>query len=172
MMVQLDRTQVPVTARATAPAARALRCRTPSAAPAPARPRPNPAVHRRVHTDRRPASGVVAQRPMVPAARRTRCQQTHADPGFRLGRWPRLTITVCVLVVGLLFATGALPTGSPPAAGTQSVTVHAGDTLWSIAHTAAPGEDVRATVERIREFNGLTQLAALPVGMVLIVPAG
>lgn len=109
---------------------------------------------------------------MAPTALRTRCEQTRQDPGFRLGRWARLTITASVLVVGVLFATGALPVGSSPAAATQSVTVHAGDTLWSIAQSAAPGQDVRAVVDRIRDLNGLSQLDTLPEGMVLVVPAG
>lgn len=177
MTVQLDRSSASVPVPASTPrAAGTLRTTNRGVAPAPVRPnkstRPNTPARPRVPADRRPPSSVVAQRPMVPAAARARCEQTRQDPGFRLGRWARLTITASVLVVGLLFATGALPVGSPPAVATQSVTVHAGDTLWSIARSAAPGQDVRLVVDRIRDLNGLTQLDALPDGMVLVVPAG
>ncbi|MDQ2845530.1 MAG: LysM peptidoglycan-binding domain-containing protein [Actinomycetota bacterium] len=177
MTVQLDRSYVSVPVRASAPrAASTLRTTIRGVAPTPVRPnkstRPNTSVRPRVPADRRPASGVLAQRAMVPAAARARCEQTRQDQGFRLGRWARLTITASVLVVGLLFATGALPVGSPPATATRSVTVHPGDTLWSIARSAAPGQDVRLVVDRIRDLNGLTQLDLLPAGMVLVVPAG
>lgn len=177
MTVQLDRSYASVPVRASTPrAASTLRTTVRAVPPAPVRPnkatRPNTSARPRVPANRRPAAGVVGQRPMVPAAVRARCEQTRLDPGFRLDRWARLTITASVLVVGLLFATGALPVGSPPAAATHSVTVHAGDTLWSIAQSAAPGQDVRVVVDRIRHLNGLTQLDALPAGMVLVVPAG
>lgn len=96
--------------------------------------------------------------------------------GYRLGRWARLSITLTVLLVGLLFATGALPVGSgqDPTA-IAHVTVHPGDTLWSIAGAAMPGTDTGAVVERIRDLNGLDALgpgAVLPVGLELAVPAG
>ncbi|MDQ6657727.1 MAG: LysM peptidoglycan-binding domain-containing protein [Actinomycetota bacterium] len=177
MTVRLDRSRASVPVRASTPrAADAVRATIGDLVPAPLGPgkatRPYSSVRPRVPATRRPASGVVAQRPMGPTAARARCVQTRQDPGFRLGRWARLTISASVLVVGLLFATGGLPVGPPPAAANHSVTVHVGDTLWSIARSAAPGQDARLVVERIRDLNGLTQLDRLPAGMMLLVPAG
>ena len=51
------------------------------------------------------------------------------------------------------------------------VTVRSGDTLWEIAATATePGEDVRATIHRILELNGMTSSTIRP-GQLLVVPA-
>ena len=50
------------------------------------------------------------------------------------------------------------------------VTVHTGQTLWSIAKQATlPGEDVRDTVYQICELNHLSSNVILP-GMKLILP--
>jgi len=56
-------------------------------------------------------------------------------------------------------------------AATTTVTVGAGETLWSLAGTAAsPGEDLREVVEEIRALNGLVS-SDLAVGQELLVPA-
>jgi LysM repeat protein len=55
-------------------------------------------------------------------------------------------------------------------AATTTVTVGAGETLWSLAGTAAsPGEDLREVVEEIRALNGLVS-SDLAVGQELLVP--
>jgi LysM domain len=48
------------------------------------------------------------------------------------------------------------------------VTVQPGDTLWSIAHEAAPEEDPRDVIERIEDLNVLD--GSLQVGQKLAVP--
>ena len=94
------------------------------------------------------------------------------------------------LVVGLtllaITAVTRIAGGSPsPAAGELSptsaaaasaagvaaptVVVQPGDTLWSIAAAAAPGVDVRITVDRIVALNGS---APIVVGQELELPAG
>jgi LysM repeat protein len=54
-------------------------------------------------------------------------------------------------------------------AGSSSVVVRPGDTLWSVASTVAGDDDVRAVVDRIREVNGLRGSAIRP-GQVLLLP--
>lgn len=130
----------------------------------------------RVPNRHRPASGQLST-PLVAAPGRSNCTRAEREAsGYRIGRWARLSITVTVLVVGLLFATGALPVGAggDPAAITH-VVVHPGDTLWSIAGRTVPNGETGAVVERIRQLNGLDELgpaAALPVGLELVVPTG
>ena len=54
-------------------------------------------------------------------------------------------------------------------AGESSVVVQSGDTLWSIATSAAGGDDVRTVVHRIQELNGLDGADVIP-GQVLQLP--
>lgn len=48
-------------------------------------------------------------------------------------------------------------------------TVGAGDTLWTIAETVAPGSDPRVTIEWMRQHNAGT-LQVLQPGQIVIVP--
>jgi len=52
----------------------------------------------------------------------------------------------------------------------RQVRVHPGQTLWDIAHRVAPDSDVRTTVDRIVELNGLSGAGDLRVGENLRVP--
>ncbi|MFP5369185.1 MAG: LysM peptidoglycan-binding domain-containing protein [Actinomycetes bacterium] len=63
------------------------------------------------------------------------------------------------------------PDGGPGLrlAGTNSVVVEQGDTLWSIATSVAVDEDVRVVVDRIQELNGLRGTDVVP-GQVLLLP--
>jgi nucleoid-associated protein YgaU len=62
--------------------------------------------------------------------------------------------------------------GPRTAARTTTVLVQPGQTLWEIAGEVAPaGTDVRATVDRIAELNGLQRAGDLEVGQRLVVPA-
>lgn len=74
--------------------------------------------------------------------------------------------TIVVALVLLLPSTGH-------ADGVEATTRHqvrAGDSLWTIAETAtAPGADVRAVIETIRELNGLDDSVIIP-GQRLEVP--
>jgi LysM repeat protein len=51
----------------------------------------------------------------------------------------------------------------------RTVVVHSGDTLWSIAASAAPSADPRVTVEKIRVLNHLDG-GAVQVGQQLQLP--
>jgi nucleoid-associated protein YgaU len=54
-------------------------------------------------------------------------------------------------------------------AGSSTVVVQPGDTLWSIARRLAPEEDTRAVVDAIVDRNGLDGVDLLP-GAVLELP--
>ena len=66
---------------------------------------------------------------------------------------------------------GAL--GGPEAVPVARTTyvVRSGDTLWSIAETASPGEDPRPLVDAIVAANGIDPGALVP-GQTLVVPLG
>lgn len=82
----------------------------------------------------------------------------------------RLSVLMVLLVVTFLLFSG---TGSASAPSiTVEHRVRAGDTLWDIAsQITAPGEDVRASIDRIMQLNGL-ETSGLRTGQVLLVPAG
>jgi nucleoid-associated protein YgaU len=62
--------------------------------------------------------------------------------------------------------------GPRTAIRTTTVLVQPGQTLWEIAGEVAPaGTDVRVTVDRIAELNGLQRAGDLEVGQRLVVPA-
>ena len=90
-------------------------------------------------------------RPTVASARKP--QQAK----LRLTRRGQIVLTL--LVTGLLLAVFSLGRFSAGASGDpvphRTVVVHSGDTLWSIAATAAPSADPRVTVEKIRLLNHL-----------------
>lgn len=166
MTMQLERSYRPARASATSAIPGSVPQR--SNRPAPERMRP------RVPARRGPASGLVGLPPMVPAASAVPCAEPR-ESGYRLGRWARLTITLSVVVLAVLFTTGALPAATTDPPATSQVTVHSGDTLFSIADDAVSGGELGQMVEQIRRLNGLDDLAAglqLPVGMVLVVPSG
>jgi len=74
--------------------------------------------------------------------------------------------------VGLLFwgLLAGVPAGSAPA-GAASVVVQSGDTLWGIASSRYPGEDVRQRIGQILELNRLSSPVIQP-GEVLLLPPG
>ena len=75
--------------------------------------------------------------------------------------------TLVVVMVLLLPSTGH----ADDITATVEHHVVAGDTLWTIADEATPpGEDVRTTIEAIKELNGLADSVIVP-GQRLIVPA-
>jgi hypothetical protein len=74
--------------------------------------------------------------------------------------------------VGLTAALGASlggGSGDLRLAGSGSVVVDEGDTLWSIARAVAPEEDPRAVVYEISEVNDLDGAGLVP-GQVLQLP--
>jgi len=80
-----------------------------------------------------------------------------------------LAVAAAAAVIGLASLAGS-GTGSVPES-TTVVRVQPGQTLWEIAEESAPGSDTDAVVSRIRELNGLGEVALRP-GQPLTVPAG
>ena len=72
---------------------------------------------------------------------------------------------VAVGVVGLARAS-APSTGAPHRTVPDTVTVHSGDTLWSIAGRVAPQRDPSAEVADLQQLNRLSGVALVP-GQVL-----
>jgi nucleoid-associated protein YgaU len=82
----------------------------------------------------------------------------------------RLLILLTALAAIFLLLSGSVAASAPSI--TVEHRVRAGDTLWVIAsELTAPGEDVRATVELIRDINDL-ETSGLQTGQVLLIPAG
>jgi Tfp pilus assembly protein FimV len=94
---------------------------------------------------------------------------TAAGP-LQLTRRGLVVVTAAVLALGAalvwLAALSAPSAGPGPARGPAGVTVHAGDTLWSIATRVAPDRDPRAEVGALRRLNHVTG-ARLTPGQVL-----
>ena len=93
-------------------------------------------------------------------------------PPLRLTRRGVLVLCAAVAVlamalVGLAWHSApAATSGARPASVPDTVTVHAGDTLWSIAAEVAPQRDPRAEVGDLQRLNGLSGVALVP-GQVL-----
>ncbi|MBI1377383.1 MAG: LysM peptidoglycan-binding domain-containing protein [Frankiales bacterium] len=60
----------------------------------------------------------------------------------------------------------------PATPATTTVVVQPGETLWQVARAVAPDADVRDTIARIQDLNGLTGPGAATVrpGQSLVVP--
>jgi hypothetical protein len=94
---------------------------------------------------------------------------------------PRLTRRGRLLLLGLLVALtfaafslcrvsgNADTSGARTATSYPKVVVQPGDTLWSIARAAHPGQDPRGYVQRIVDLNGLPS-SDVRTGQVLSLP--
>jgi Tfp pilus assembly protein FimV len=99
--------------------------------------------------------------------------QTRSGP-LRLTRRGRLVVFLAglVAVLAVLFvvlsdvATGTAERGEP--VPVKMVQVESGDTLWTIASRAAPGQDPRDLIDEIEELNALH--GSLQVGSKIAVP--
>ncbi|HWA67335.1 MAG TPA: LysM peptidoglycan-binding domain-containing protein [Mycobacteriales bacterium] len=94
----------------------------------------------------------------------------------RLTRRGRVVITL-VMMVGLVLAGFTLGRGSSQAAGHarvahRTVTVEAGDTLWSVAARVAPHADPRDVVDEITAMNRLASAVVQPGERLLVPVAG
>jgi hypothetical protein len=86
-------------------------------------------------------------------------------PLRHLGRWALVVVVVVCVSVGLSkVALG----DSPPVNAT--VVVQPGDTLWGIASTRYPTDDIRVRVDEIERLNGLHS-PQIEVGETLKLPA-
>jgi nucleoid-associated protein YgaU len=102
-------------------------------------------------------------------ASRPNAQQT-----VRLTRRGRIVVGVVGFLAALVLMVGVTVIGSPAlvaadASATQSHTVRAGETLWSIAAASAGSGDVQAVLFEIRRLNDLATSQIVP-GQVLQVP--
>lgn len=88
----------------------------------------------------------------------------------RRGR--RVVQAVAVLLAGAALFSGGRAVAESPAAGVSvdSYTVGSGETLWSIASAfTGPGQDVRDTVDRLADLNGMSG-SGLTAGEQILVP--
>ena len=101
----------------------------------------------------RPRRPQVDGRPPVPLRLTARGRRVVAGLSIAIG----LSIAA-VTVVGVELNRGS----GLQLAGSDTVVVRSGDTLWSIALDVAPEEDPRAVVDAIVELNGLDSVDLLP----------
>ena len=93
----------------------------------------------------------------------------------RLTRRGRLVLVLAMITIALVaFTLGRVGSSQAATAHTAHVpyaqtTVHAGETLWSVAQRVAPGHDLRNVVEQIRALNHLDTVA-VQVGQQLLLP--
>lgn len=78
------------------------------------------------------------------------------------------TVAAGVVVSGILLLGGVASGGA--STGPHQVVVHAGDTLWAIAGSHYPGDDLQERVTQIEAVNHLPSAAITP-GEVLNLPA-
>jgi hypothetical protein len=118
-----------------------------------------------------PVRPPVGQRTSTPELR-VRSRRGPSEVCLPLGEPARLTrrgvvvlsIAVAVAGAGLMLVarwSHPAPETAPPASGSV-LTVHPGDTLWSIARAVAPERDPRAVVAKLRERNRLTTVDLTP----------
>jgi LysM repeat protein len=114
----------------------------------------------------------------TPRVRATRPET--ANPPLRLTRRGRVVVAVAAALVlaalSLVIASTAQATNHPVSAraaqqGLAQVTVHPGQSLWSVAESADPAADTRVVVQQIIELNGLTGNVVF-TGQRLWVPRG
>jgi LysM domain-containing protein len=117
-----------------------------------------------------------ARRRVAPAAA---ARDTPGVP-LRLTRRGRLAVAVAaallVTVISLLAAGAAQATNHGPASGAArhrlvQVVVRPGQSLWSVAEKAAPGQDTRAVIQQIIDLNSLNGDTVF-AGQQLWVPRG
>jgi hypothetical protein len=122
--------------------------------------------------------------PPAPASSQTpRAQATRpetANPPLRLTRRGRVVVAVAAALVlaalSLVITSAAQATNHPVSSraaqqGLAEVTVHPGQSLWSVAENADPAADTRVVIQRIVELNGLTGNVVV-AGQRLWVPRG
>jgi LysM repeat protein len=93
----------------------------------------------------------------------------------RLTRRGRLVIVLATMAaLFVVFSLGQVSlkaaTDTEPPLPTRQVTVHAGDTLWTIAGKVAPDADRREVMDQLRRLNDLDG-TGLIAGQPLVVPA-
>ncbi|HEU5416869.1 MAG TPA: LysM peptidoglycan-binding domain-containing protein [Streptosporangiaceae bacterium] len=124
----------------------------------------------RVGADGRCASRPVRARPPAPGPVRLTRRGRVVVGGLAIAA---AAAVACLLSLAL--ASGALASSHGPAGagyqGMRQVVVQPGQTLWSIAATAAPSADPRVVIPQIEEANSLSGSTVYP-GETLWVPGG
>lgn len=136
---------------------------------------PAPAVRRPAARAPRPSASAARANARTASAARVSAPVRLTPRGRRLARTAvialALLLALTVSVLGRGVATGQA--GDAPAqVATSTVIVQPGQTLWSVAQGLHLEADVRETVARIQELNGLEPGAGATVrpGQELIVP--
>jgi hypothetical protein len=145
--------------------------------------RDTPAVRHAAPGPRRDTLGLRRDTPEIrrdtPAAGSGRQRDTPSAP-LRLTRRGRVVVAIAaallVTVISLLVAGVAQATnhGPAPRAARQNlvqVVVHPGQSLWSVAESADPGQDTRAVIQQIIDLNSLNGDTVF-AGQQLWVPRG
>jgi LysM repeat protein len=136
-------------------------------------PAPVPSQAPRPHPSREQAG-----RPRPASNQATRPET--ANPPLRLTRRGRVVVAVAAALVlaalSLVIASTAQATNHPVSSraaqqGLAQVTVHPGQSLWSVAESADPGADTRVVIQQIIELNGLSGNVVF-AGQRLWVPRG
>ena len=124
-----------------------------------------------------PQQTVPAPRRDTPAARSGRPRDTPAAP-LRLTRRGRVVVALAaallVTLISLLLAGVAQATNDSPRTARENlvqVIVRPGQSLWSVAESADPGQDTRAVIQQIIDLNSLNGDTVL-AGQQLWVPRG
>ncbi|MCZ2831112.1 LysM peptidoglycan-binding domain-containing protein [Modestobacter sp. VKM Ac-2986] len=132
----------------------------------PARPGARPARFDGAAAGRPVRGGCAGEaRPVVRVRRRP--VTGHPAAPLRLTARGRQVVAGLSIAIGLSLAAGTVVTvelrgGGLQLAGSDTVVVRSGDTLWSIAGNVAPDQDRRAVVDAIVELNGLDSVDLLP----------
>lgn len=104
---------------------------------------------------------------------------THTNDrgSVRLTRRGRTVLVLAMVTLALgAFTLGRIgssqaATGAPAQVPYPQTTVHAGETLWSVAQRVAPGHDPRKVIAQISELNDLTG-GSVQAGQQLLLPHG
>lgn len=116
--------------------------------------------------------------PGASAARRPSAPGTRPSARLRLTRRGRAVLSALAVLPlaasAFLFAINggsAVATGEVSTVPLESVTVEAGQSLWTIAESIAPGADPRDVIASIVELNRLSSVDVVP-GQLLAIPRG
>ena len=133
----------------------------------PVRPGARPARLDGLTASRAVRGGCSGENGVTGRTRRVRVRE-HPPAPLRLTARGRRAVAGLSIAIGLSIAAGTVVAvevnrGSGlQLAGSSTVVVRSGDTLWSIARDVAPAEDPRAVVDAIVELNGLDSVDLLP----------
>jgi len=115
----------------------------------------------------------------TPGVRSGRPRDTPVTP-LRLTRRGRVVVAtaaallvtvVCLLLAGVAQATNHGPSPRAARQNLVQVVVHPGQSLWSVAESADPGQDTRAVIQQIIDLNSLNGDTVF-AGQQLWVPRG